>query len=188
MLVAAIFGACALLIARLDEVQTRTLAGTGSVVDGDTLTISGVRVRLRGIDAFERDQLCRRGDIEYHCGLEARAALVEMAAGGPVSCSGRTHDRYGRLLAVCTAGSVDMSAAMVEAGWALAYGQYEAEEKRARLARRGAWSGTFDDPAEWRAADGGPVEATQGLLQTVFDLLRQLLAGRPDGGREDEAL
>ncbi|MDZ4113758.1 MAG: hypothetical protein U1E18_29775, partial [Brevundimonas sp.] len=32
------------------------LEGIGRVIDGDTLDVGAVRVRLHGIDAFERDQ------------------------------------------------------------------------------------------------------------------------------------
>jgi endonuclease YncB( thermonuclease family) len=178
IVVAALFGICGLLIVRLDQVQTRALGGIFSVVDGDTITLGGEKVRLRGIDAFEGDQLCRRAGTEYRCGAEARAALANMTAGRRLSCAGRTFDRYGRLLAVCTAGGSDLNAAMVEAGWAVAYGDYEAEERRARNAKRGAWAGTFDQPADWRAARGGPVEERQDLVQWLLDILRQIIWGR----------
>lgn len=180
LLVVVLFGVCGLLVARLDRVQTRSVAGSASIVDGDTLTISGVRVRLRGIDAFEHDQLCRRAGIEYRCGLEARAALANLAAGRRLSCGGRTVDRYGRLLAVCTAGGADLNAAMVEAGWAVAYGSYESQELAARQAGRGAWAGSFDLPSDWRAARGGPVEERQHLGRLVLDLIGQLLSESPN--------
>ena len=178
LVVLLLFGFCGLLILRLDQVQTRLLAGAASVVDGDTVTIGGERVRLKGIDAFERDQTCRRAGTEYACGAEARAALADLVAGRRLSCGGRTVDSYGRFLAVCNVGDTDLNGAMVEAGWAIAYGGYEAEERRARNTRRGAWAGTFDSPADWRAARGGPVEKPHDAVQQLLDLLRQLLWGR----------
>ncbi len=36
------------------------LAGTASVIDGDTIEVHGQRIRLHGIDAPESRQLCRR--------------------------------------------------------------------------------------------------------------------------------
>lgn len=182
-----LFGICALLVARLDDIQTRTLAGSASVVDGDTLTFRGERVRLRGIDAFERDQTCRRASMDYACGAEARNAMANLIAGRVLSCAGRTTDRYGRLLAVCSAGGTDLNAALVEAGWAIAYGDYEAGERQARAAKRGAWAGSFADPADWRAARGGPVEQRQDFMQHLVDLLRQLLWGRAAAGGEESA-
>ncbi len=37
------------------------VAGTASVIDGDTLEIHGQRIRFHGIDAPESRQLCRSG-------------------------------------------------------------------------------------------------------------------------------
>src|SRR5690606_23742084 len=147
LLVLVLFGACGLLVARLERVQTRSFGGPASVIDGDTISLAGERVRLRGIDAFERGQTCRRAGASYDCGAEARNALANLSAGRRLSCHGRTFDRYGRLVAVCMAGGVDLNAAMVDAGWAIAYGDYEGEERRARASKRGAWAGEFDEPA-----------------------------------------
>jgi endonuclease YncB( thermonuclease family) len=175
LVVIVLFGICGLLVARLDRVQTRTFAGIASVIDGDTLDLAGERVRLRGIDAFERGQTCWRAGAQYDCGAEARARLVNLSAGRRLSCGGRTFDRYRRLVATCEAGGTNLNAAMVDAGWAIAYGDYDGEERRARGAKRGAWAGTFDEPADWRAKRGGQVEWSHDWVTHLFDLLRQLL-------------
>ena len=44
------------------------LEGIGRVVDGDTLDVGPVRVRLHGIDAFERDQMCDGPRGAWACG------------------------------------------------------------------------------------------------------------------------
>jgi len=75
--------------------------------------------------------------------------------GRSVACEGRDIDRYGRIVAVCRAGSEDLNAWMVSEGWALAYRYYSldyvSQEDRARAAGRGLWRGEFTPPWEWRA-------------------------------------
>ena len=48
-------------------------------------------------------------------------------------------------------GVIDLGAALVTAGQAVAYGAYQAEEREARVARRGVWASSFERPATWRA-------------------------------------
>ncbi len=55
-----------------------TVRGTPRVIDGDTLDFNGLRVRLHGIDAFERAQVCTRVDGSgCACGAAARDSLVK---------------------------------------------------------------------------------------------------------------
>ena len=127
-----LFSLLAALAVRLEDKRTRVEQGAAFVVDGDTLALGGRRIRLVGIDAPEYAQTCRRAGADYACGRLARQALVEAVAGRPVSCSGSRLDRYGRLLGDCRAGEVDLNRAQVAAGWAVAYGGFEAEERAAR--------------------------------------------------------
>lgn len=46
------------LIATSTAAAAETTTGTGVAVDGDTLTVDGMQVRLHGIDAPELDQPC----------------------------------------------------------------------------------------------------------------------------------
>ena len=59
-------------------------------------------------------------------------------------------DQYDRTVSRCTVGSTDITAAMVESGYATAYRQYSSDyvaaETRAKAAKRGIWSGTFETP------------------------------------------
>ena len=55
--------------------------GNADVIDGDSLDVAEVRVRLYGIDAPEAGQLCRRGGQSWACGAEAGKALVSAIAG-----------------------------------------------------------------------------------------------------------
>jgi endonuclease YncB( thermonuclease family) len=145
-----ILGLLILLAARLDQPDMSEREGRPVVNDGDSLTLGTERVRLRGIDAPEYAQNCQRNGIAYACGRKAREALVQAVGGRPVSCSGSERDRYGRLLAYCTAGKIDLNRAQVEAGWAIAYGGYEAEEAKAKAKGAGIWAGSFERPQDWR--------------------------------------
>lgn len=136
--------------------SAQEIAGQATVVDGDTLTVGGQRVRLWGIDAPESHQACSRGGSRYQCGSEATLHLWTLVASGAVRCEVKTHDRYKRAVAVCRSQGRDVGAEMVRAGWALAFVRYSSEyvgaEAEARSARRGMWAGTFDAPWDWRAA------------------------------------
>ena len=49
-----------------------SLTGVASVIDGDTIEIHGIRIRLHGIDAPESGQLCQRpGGEQWRCGQRA---------------------------------------------------------------------------------------------------------------------
>lgn len=126
------------------------LEGAWRVVDGDSLEMSGRRLRLDGIDAPELAQICARAAAPYPCGRVARDRLADLAAAGPLACTGSRRDRYDRLLVTCRAGGRDLGAEMVRAGWAVSYGGYRAEEAEARREKRGLWSGAFESPDEWR--------------------------------------
>lgn len=130
------------------------LAGPARAVDGDTLDIAGTHVRLAGIDAPELKQQCQRRGRPWACGEAARRELEEAIRGGTVTCVFRERDIYGRPVARCRAQALDLSDHMVREGLALAYRgrDYAGAEAEARAGRRGVWSGTFEPPAEWRAA------------------------------------
>lgn len=142
----------------------RDLTGSAVVLDGDTLRIAGAKVRLHGVDAFEAEQTCGdRSGASYGCGGRASRYLTGLVGTSLVSCTGRDVDRYGRLVAVCRVGAVDLGEALVRAGHAVAYRRYSSDyvrvEDAARGARSGAWAGTFTPPADYRAGTGGDVVA-----------------------------
>lgn len=127
--------------------------GVPRVIDGDSISISGQELRLLNIDAFETEQICwNAAEVEYRCGLEATKELRSVIAEREVYCEGKIRDRYGRPLVHCWMDQVDLSAAMVRSGWALAEWkpQYRQEQDLAKAERLGAWSGTFERPKLWR--------------------------------------
>ena len=135
--------------------QAGGLAGTASVIDGDTLEVRGRRIRLHGIDAPESRQRCEDGTRQsYRCGQRAALALADRIGRAPVTCETRDTDRYGRLIAVCYQGTTDLNAWLVTGGHAVAYRRYSTdyvgEERLARAARRGLWAGRFVMPWDWR--------------------------------------
>jgi hypothetical protein len=55
--------------------------GRASAIDGDTLEIHGIRIRLWGVDAPESSQLCRgENSSQYRCGAQAANDLDVVAA------------------------------------------------------------------------------------------------------------
>lgn len=107
------------------------------IIDGDTFvarmrTAPGGEVetcvRLRSIDAAELHAHCSK---ELRLALAARAALQRLLAEGSVMLSHVGPDKYpGRIDAnVATRNNVDVSAAMLNGGWARSYDG----------GRRGSW-------------------------------------------------
>lgn len=125
------------------------------VADGDTFSIGGKRIRLYGIDAPEGRQMCRRDGVDWACGAAAARQLRGLIADRPVHCRTIETDSFGRAVAVCHAGGVELNRAMVRYGWAVAFRRYSqdyvADELQARSARLGIWRSQFVQPEEWRA-------------------------------------
>jgi len=174
LLTVAILGLLLLLAARLDRTETRNLQGRVTVNDGDSITLETERIRLLGIDAPEYDQICRKHRAGYPCGRQARQALVTLIGGRPVSCSGWERDKYDRLLATCTVDGSELNRGQVEAGWAVAYGDYRAEEEAARQKGAGLWAGSFERPRDWREMHGGMAESEH-AVPGILDWLRRAL-------------
>lgn len=126
------------------------------VLDGDTLHVDGQRIRLDGIDAPELSQTCLDAQSRpWDCGQAARLRLAALVWGVRVACSPQGQDRYGRTLAVCSAGDIaDIGAALVREGLAVNYDRYTSayrfDQLRARAAGRGLWQGEFQTPEQWR--------------------------------------
>jgi endonuclease YncB( thermonuclease family) len=148
--------AAALLATAPAPTLARQVTGPATVIDGDSLSVNGVAIRLFGIDAPEGKQTCERGGVRWACGGEAATQLRSITTGQQVSCEGRGNDVYGRLVAVCTAGGSELNRTMVEAGWATAFRRYSDDyvgaEAKAKTARAGIWSSNFDLPEDWRTA------------------------------------
>jgi endonuclease YncB( thermonuclease family) len=164
----AFFAALTAVILRLDTIGTQQSAGRPVIIDGDSLVLSGVRIRLKGIDAPEIGQSCIGLAGPYDCGREARSQIRKLIGTGQISCEGWQYDKYQRLLAECKSGLKNLNREMALSGWAVAYGGYAAEETVARKAKAGLWAGTFDRPRDWRKMKGAAVEAEHDLWQAAW--------------------
>lgn len=160
---------CSLLVLALlaQPAAAEALRGRGKAVDGDTLTLRGQTLRLYGIDAPERGQGCTRADGRgWDCGGWARDRLAALLAEGPIACTARERDRYGRIVARCEGPRGDIAAALVAEGAAFAYRRYAQDyvdaEKRAAIAGIGLWQGEAERPDLHRATTAPPPQAPPG--------------------------
>lgn len=143
--------------ARLSEAQDPIVSGLASAVDGDTLAMGPVRVRLFGIDAPEASQTCRMAGRPYPCGQWSAAETASLIANRVVTCHPKDLDRFRRVVAKCFRDDgMDIGSELVARGWALAFRQfsneYVAVEDAARFERRGMWAGEFEAPWAFRSA------------------------------------
>lgn len=102
-----------------------TFEGKPRVVDGDTLKLGAVTVRLDAIDAPEAGQTCSKlGGGEWSCGEAAMNRLVDLVADGVV-CESDKMDLYRRYLGVCVnSDGININQALVEEGFAWAFRRY----------------------------------------------------------------
>ena len=140
----------------------RTIKGFAKVIDGDSIRINGINIRLFGIDAPELKQSCEE-DYSKHCGKESKRILEEAIDGQRITCSYQEKDRYGRILGICYHGEyfhddpgLEINGMMVFSGHAIAYKRYSKRylslENNAKKAKAGFWRyGLFKEtPEQWR--------------------------------------
>lgn len=145
------------LIPAVHSAAAQQITGPATAIDGDSLDMTGTRIRLFGIDAPEGKQSCEREGTNWECGKQAADALRTAIASRSLSCLVRDQDVYGRMVSTCTVQRADIAYEMLESGLAVALPNadpaYHDAEARARSRRAGIWAGSFQTPAEWRAAN-----------------------------------
>ncbi|MDN5248920.1 thermonuclease family protein [Bartonella sp. TP] len=127
-----------------------TVQGKPYLIDGDSIKVAGLEMRLMGMDAPEFLQKCGSPGQEYFCGQEARKHLAQLINKRNIVCHYKKLDIYHRALALCFAGEILLNRQMVRDGWAVSFYDYKLEEKQARGEKLGIWSGPFELPKYWR--------------------------------------
>ena len=126
------------------------------VIDGDTIALGELRIRLQGIDAPELTQKCRdkKSMQAYKCGEVAKEYLIKLIGTQKVSCTNEGRDKYRRQLSYCYVGDINLNREMVKTGNALAYSKYDflfiKEEMQARWNKVGIWGSEFEKPEAFR--------------------------------------
>ena len=142
------------LISSVAVAKSDIITGKPRVIDGDTIEVSGQKVRLHGVDAPESRQTCQKGGVEWLCGQEASKAMRTIVGRSEVACEAIDTDRYGRIVGRCVADGHDIGEALVSQGLALAYRRYSKNyvdaEAGAKASQLGMWSGQFIPPWDWR--------------------------------------
>ena len=78
------------------------IIGHASIIDGDTLDVGPIRIRLNGIDAPEIGQACgRAGGGEWDRATAAANRLGALIGGGLVDCNALEQDHCGWVVATC---------------------------------------------------------------------------------------
>lgn len=125
------------------------------VISGDTLALGNRYLRLYGIDAPENNQQCAdAAGRSYSCGRQAAAWLSSWLQDNVLECRIMQQDERGNMVGVCSLGAYDLGAALVNAGWAVAYTKYTdiyaPYQIQAQENKRGLWQGEFYMPWDWR--------------------------------------
>lgn len=163
---------------------TAPLSVTGDAHDGDTFRLNtGQNGRLYGVDAFELDQQGRKGGQPVPLGRQARDAIIPyLHPDTAVTPTGPS--TYGRPVVSLSADGRDAGRGLLDQGMGLAtprylkdddrLGEYMEAERLARLNRRGAHAGEFQNPADFRAgkldpwADPEWIDGPQAGSRAVF--------------------
>jgi endonuclease YncB( thermonuclease family) len=132
---------CLLIVAALASPASaftivETIEGMARVVDGDTIRVGRIPVRLNGLAAPEIS-----GDRVQPGGIEATEAMRALVEGRYVVCGLDGSRTHGREVGRCAVDGQDIGEAMVRGGYArdcrrYSGGDYAAAESAARAAGR----------------------------------------------------
>jgi endonuclease YncB( thermonuclease family) len=106
------------------------------IVDGDTLDVGEIRIRLWGINTPER------GKAGY---ADAKEFLKNLTTNATLNCLAMYYDRWKRTVASCEIDGQDIGRIMVLSGMAIDHkkysnGFYDKAEAQARINKVGFWA------------------------------------------------
>ena len=148
----------------LSVCSEKTISGKATVIDGDTIKINKKKIRLFGIDAPEKDQICKKIYLsflifnfqkDYSCGEKSTLALSKKLKDKKVQCMLEDKkDKYQRNIGTCYIKNRNVNKWLVRNGYAVAYERYSKkyilDERYAKENKLGVWQGTFIKPEKWR--------------------------------------
>ena len=139
------------------------ISGFAKVVDGDTIKINSIKIRLYGIDAPEKKQKCKKTYLtisfmsftkDYMCGEVSTQKLIKKINKQKLNCNILDVDRYKRLIGECFKRNINLNSWMVSNGYAVAYRKYSkkyvSDEINAKNNKLGIWQGKFEMPWDYR--------------------------------------
>jgi endonuclease YncB( thermonuclease family) len=131
------------LLAGLAGAPAHAVSSYAIVQDDGSLRIDGRTYRLYGIHIPATGQSCRSFERPPTCGTRAALALDFKIGANFVRCEPRERHDDGTITGYCTVNGEDLSAYLLERGWALALPdapfEYQALEKIARNRGLGVW-------------------------------------------------
>jgi len=152
-----------IILMSINVTYAETIYGNAKVIDGDTIRINKDKVRLHGIDAPEKKQICQRNFLtvtfitfekNYQCGLMSMHKLEKLIENKNIKCLIRGKDIYKRKIGTCYKNKININSWMVRNGYAVAYKKYSTKysifEEEAKENKLGLWQGEFEMPWEWR--------------------------------------
>ena len=134
------------------------ISSSVKVIDGNTIILDKLKIRLQGIDAPEMNQNCvlkKNETIEQVCiGYKARNKLIKLINGKKVSCTNEGMDNHKTILSYCYVNGINLNKEMVRKGYAYSYKDYDTffilDQLLAEYLKRGLWQERFDPPWEYR--------------------------------------
>ena len=143
--------------------EITSITGYAKVTDGDTIKIDTFKIRLDGIDAPEKKQLCKRPYLtimiftfyeDYSCGQKSTKSLIRKINNQKVTCKISGVDYFKRLIGECYKRKTNLNSWMVSNGHAVAFRKYSKkyvpQEILAKQEKKGIWQGKFVMPWDYR--------------------------------------
>src|SRR4051812_16174562 len=107
--------ACASIALALSAAAGERLAGRAHVLDGDTIVVNGIHVRLKGVAAPEVAHYAEPGELG---GEAAKTFMVHLVEGQVVACDLTQERTHGRRVGLCFRESRDKGAELIKDGLA----------------------------------------------------------------------